>query len=104
MLIDTLVGIAERGIVHLVTCEGHRRWSLKLGVLEVGLGRVALGVAYIVVVAVPLLLLPHGTLMEEPYWVREGKLRCNSPADLDGQPQAEVGRLEPDVLQSYSMT
>ena len=88
MLIETLVGIAGRGIVHLVTCEGHRRWSLKLGVLEVGLGRVALGV---VVVAVPLLLPPHGTPMEEPYWIREGELRCNGPADLDGQPQAEVG-------------
>ena len=65
-----------------------------------GLGRVALGV---VVIAVPLLLPPHGTPMEEPYWVREGELRCNGPADLDGQPQAEVGRLEPDVLQSDSI-
>ena len=41
--------------------------------------------------------------MEEPYWVREGDLRCNGPADLDRQPQAEVGRLEPDVLQSDSI-
>ena len=100
MLIETLAGIAGRGIVHLATCGDHRRWLLKLGVLEVGLGRVALGV---VVVAVPLLLPPHGTPMEEPDWVREGELRCNGPADLDGQPQAEVGRLEPDVLQSDSM-
>ena len=68
MLIETLINIAGlgQGIMHLVTCEGHQRWSLKLGVLEVGLRRVALG---IVAVAVPLLLLPHGTLMEEPHWV-----------------------------------